>query len=83
MFFCLALAFFLLKTHPTRCEPLTCIAGNPLPQFMFGPLSSNNHANDDNMFLYYENLGDDNMHLHLVRIFKKEGKVEFKEETVF
>lgn len=35
------------------------------------------------MFLYYENVGDDNMHLRLVRIFKKEGTVEFKEEMVF
>jgi hypothetical protein len=35
------------------------------------------------MFLYYENLGDDNMHLHLVRIFEKQGRVEFKEETIF
>jgi hypothetical protein len=57
--------------------------GKSFTQFMCGSLSSINHANDDNMFLYYENLGDDNMHLRLVRIFEKEGKLEFKEETVF
>ena len=57
--------------------------GKTFTQFMCGSLSSINHANDDNMFLYYENLGDDNMHLRLVRIFEKEGKVEFKEETIF
>jgi predicted phosphodiesterase len=52
-------------------------------QFMCGSLSSINHANDDNMFLYYENLGNENMHLHLVRIFLEKGKVTFKEEMVF
>ncbi len=57
--------------------------GQSFIQFMCGSLSSINHANDDNMFLYYENLGDDNMRLRLVRIFEKEGKLEFKEETVF
>ncbi len=52
-------------------------------QYMCGTLSSCNHANDDNMFLYNENFGDDNMHLRLVRIFEKKGKLEFKEETIF
>ena len=52
-------------------------------QYMCGTLSSCNHINDDNMFLYNENFGDDNMHLRLVRIFEKKGKLEFKEETIF
>jgi predicted phosphodiesterase len=64
-----------------RTTDLYC--GQSFTQFMCGSLSAINHANDDNMFLYYENLGDDNMHLRLVRIFEKEGKVEFKEETIF
>jgi hypothetical protein len=46
-------------------------------------LSSTNHTNDDNMFLYYENLGRENMHLFLIRIFLKEGMVTFKEEKIF
>ncbi len=64
-----------------RTTDLYC--GKSFTQFMCGSLSSINHANDDNMFLYYENVGDDNMHLRLVRIFEKDGAVEFKEETVF
>ena len=57
--------------------------GNSFTQFMCGTLSSCNHANDDNMLLYYENLGSDDMHLHLVRIFPEKGRVRFKEEKVF
>jgi hypothetical protein len=57
--------------------------GNSFTQFMCGTLSSCNHANDDNMFLYYENLGSADMHLHLVRIFLEAGKMHFKEEIVF
>ncbi|WP_299983008.1 metallophosphoesterase [Desulfobacula sp.] len=57
--------------------------GNSFTQFMCGSLSSINHINDDNMFLYYENLGSENMHLSLVRIFLKEGLVTFKEEKIF
>ncbi len=57
--------------------------GNSFTQFMCGSLSSINHANDDNMFLHYENLGNDNMHLRLVRIFLEKGKVTFKEEMIF
>lgn len=52
-------------------------------QFMCGSLSSCNHPNDDNMFLYYENFGSDDMRLHLIRIFQEKDKVHFKEEMVF
>jgi len=51
--------------------------------FMCGSLSSCNHPNDDNMFLYYENVGSDNMHLHLIRIISEMGTVHLKEEMVF
>jgi predicted phosphodiesterase len=57
--------------------------GHSFNHFRCGSLSSSNHANDDNMFLYYENLGSENMHLHLVRILLEEGRVHFKEEMVF
>jgi predicted phosphodiesterase len=57
--------------------------GNSFTQFMCGSLSSINHTNDDNMFLYYENLGRENMHLFLIRIFLKKGMVTFKEEKIF
>ena len=57
--------------------------GHIFTQFMCGSLSSCNHANDDNMFLYYEDLGSDDMHVYLVRIFSEEGKVNFKEERIY
>lgn len=34
------------------------------------------------MFLYYENLGCDDMQPHLVRIYQEHGKVRFIEERV-
>jgi len=75
---------FCGHTHELELMQTTDLySGQSFTQFMCGSLSSINHANDDNMFLYYENLGDENMHLRLVRIFEKEGKVEFKEEFVF
>lgn len=51
--------------------------------FRCGSLSSCNIENDDNMFVYYENLGDDDMRLHLIRIFQEQGTIHFKEEIVF
>lgn len=57
--------------------------GHSFTQFVCGTLSSCNHANDDNMFLYYKNLGRDDMGLYLVRIFSEMGTVLFKEETIF
>lgn len=57
--------------------------GHTFNHFRCGSLSSCNIENDDNMFVYYENLGEDDMHLHLIRIFQKRGKVKFKEEIVF
>ena len=50
--------------------------------FRCGSLSSCNIENDDNMFVYYENLGDDDMRLHLIRIFQEQGKIHFKEEII-
>jgi predicted phosphodiesterase len=57
--------------------------GHTFDQFMCGTLSSRNHPKDDNMFLYYENLGTDDMHLHLIRIFTDKDELNFKEEEVF
>ncbi len=57
--------------------------GYSFNHFRCGSLSSSNIENDDNMFVYYENLGRDNMHLHLIRIFQEHNKVQFKEELVF
>ncbi len=57
--------------------------GHTFDQFMCGTLSSRNHPKDDNMFIYYENLGTKDMHLHLIRIFPEKDKLIFKEEKVF
>ncbi|NPE30144.1 metallophosphoesterase [Methanococcoides sp. SA1] len=57
--------------------------GHSFTHFMCGSLSSSNHPKDDNMFLYYENVGSEDMHLHLIRIFLEMGKVHFKQEQVF
>lgn len=57
--------------------------GYSFNHFRCGSLSSSNHANDDNMFLYYENLGSKNMHLQLVRILLESGNMHFKEEMIF
>ncbi|MCW8931290.1 MAG: metallophosphoesterase [Gammaproteobacteria bacterium] len=50
--------------------------------FMNGSLSSSNVVNDDNMFLYYESLGSDDMHIYLVRIFLEGGNMRFAEERI-
>ncbi len=57
--------------------------GHTFFHFMCGSLSSCNHANDDNMFLYYENVGREDMHLTLVRILQEGSTLCFKEERVF
>ena len=75
---------FCGHTHELEVMQTTDLCnGHSFTQFMCGTLSSCNHANDDNMFLYYENLGSGNMHLSLIRIFLKKGKVTFKEEKIF
>lgn len=51
-------------------------------QYMVGTLSSCNHANDDNMFLYYENWGTDDMRIRLIRIIIDNDSVSFTEEIL-
>ena len=48
-----------------------------------GTLASRNIPNEDNMFLYYENLGTKDMHVYVIRIFIDGDKLRFKEEKVF
>ena len=57
--------------------------GHSFTQYMCGSLTSRNHPNDDNMFLYYENFGSDQMHVHLIRIFSDNDEMIFKEELVY
>jgi hypothetical protein len=56
--------------------------GHIFTQFMCGSLSSCNHPNDDNMFLYYENWGTDNPLVHLVRIYNQGSNVHFDTEYI-
>ncbi|MBI9036054.1 MAG: metallophosphoesterase [Bacteroidales bacterium] len=57
--------------------------GHTFDQYMCGTLSSRNHPREDNMFIYYENLGTKDMHLHLIRIIPERNKLIFEEEKVF
>ncbi|MDA3893651.1 MAG: metallophosphoesterase [Salinivirgaceae bacterium] len=57
--------------------------GHTFDQYMCGTLSSRNHPNDDNMFLYYENLGTKDMHVYVIRLFIDKDKLQFKEEKIF
>ena len=51
-------------------------------QYMVGSLSSCNHANDDNMFLYFENWGTSEMQVRLIRIIFDDDSVSFTEELL-
>jgi hypothetical protein len=50
--------------------------------FMCGTTASANTRGDDNIFLFYENIGDDNFHLYVIRLLYKDGRLEFKEEKI-
>jgi hypothetical protein len=51
-------------------------------QYKNGSLSSSNHQNDTNMFMFYENWGEKEMEIHLVRIFIQSDQLIFKEELI-
>lgn len=56
--------------------------GHTFNHFMCGSLSARNLHND-NMFLFYENLGAEDMHLHLTRISQQEDTLHFNEEKIY
>jgi len=56
--------------------------GHTFTQYMCGSLSSCNNTNDSNMFLYYENFGDENMRIHLVRMMVEGDQLVFNDETI-
>jgi predicted phosphodiesterase len=51
-------------------------------QYMCGSLSSCNHRDDDNMFLFYENWGTSEMRIYLIRVLFDGDSVSFNEEFV-
>ncbi len=55
---------------------------NSFNQYMCGTLSSCNHRDDDNMFLFYENWGTSEMRIYLIRILFDGDSVSFNEELV-
>ncbi len=50
--------------------------------YMCGSLSSCNHPNDTNLFLYYENWGTPEMRIHLIRVYENGSNVRFEEEII-
>ncbi len=63
-----------------RSTDLYC--GHTFTHYLCGSLSSCNHPNDDNLFLYYENMGTPESRIHLVRIFTEGNDTIFKEEII-
>jgi len=51
-------------------------------QYKNGSLSSFNSPNDSNMFMYFENFGEKEMKIHLIRIFAEDEKLIFKDEII-
>jgi len=51
-------------------------------QYKNGTLSSHSHPTDTNMFLYYENVGEKEMKIKLIRILIDGDELVFKEEII-
>ena len=74
---------FCGHTHELEIRRSTDLyRGHTFTQYMCGSLSSCNNTNDSNMFLYFENFGDENMKIHLVRIHLEGDQLTFKDETI-
>jgi hypothetical protein len=50
---------------------------------MCGTTSSCNFPWRDYVFLFYENIVDDDFHIWLIKILKENNKVVFKDEKIF
>ena len=68
------------KLEITRSSDL--YKGHSFVQYKNGSLSSFNTPNDTNMFLFYENFAEENMKLHIVRIFNDGNNLRFEDETL-
>ena len=75
---------FCGHSHCLRLEnTYNLYTGHRFYHFMCGTTASSNiMMGDDNMFLYYANIGDENFHLYVIRILRKDGHLEFKEEKI-
>lgn len=68
------------KLEITRSSDL--YKGHSFVQYKNGSLSSFNTPNDSNMFLFYENFAEENMKLHIVRIFNDGNNLRFEDEIL-
>lgn len=74
---------FCGHTHKLAIMKSTDIYHNhTFVQYKNGSLCSFNSPNDSNMFMYYENFGESEMKIHLVRIFIEGEQLIFKEEII-
>lgn len=74
---------FCGHTHKLRLKRTTDLYHqHAFTEYVCGSTSSANHDHDTNMFMYYENMGEKDMVIHLVRIFIEDGQLIFKEELI-
>lgn len=74
---------FCGHTHQLDLRQTTDLYFNhTFTQYMVGSLSSCNHDNDDNMFLFYKNWGTTKMQIYVIRIFLDGDSLSFTEELV-
>ena len=74
---------FCGHTHKLSLMKSTDLYNNhSFVQYKNGSLSCCNATNDTNMFMFYENLGESDMKIHLIRIFLEGGELTFKDEII-
>lgn len=74
---------FCGHTHQLDLRETTDLYFNySFTQYMVGSLSSCNHSNDDNMFMFHKNWGTADAQIFLIRIFLDGDSVSFSEELV-
>ena len=74
---------FCGHTHKLRLKKTTDIYHqHTFTEYVSGSLTSSNHDYDTNMFLYYENWGEKDMVIHVVRVFTENDELIFKEELI-
>jgi len=74
---------FCGHTHKLSVTKFTDLYANKsFTQYKNGTLSSHSQYDDTNMFLYYENVGKENMQVNLTRIHIEGDQLIFKDEQI-
>lgn len=74
---------FCGHTHKLELSQFTDIYnGHSFFQYKNGSLTSFNTPNDSNMFLFFENFAEENMKIHIIRVYHNDGKLSFKKEII-